>query len=676
MKCKITLFLLFLPIHFIYSQSYVWPTDASQLMSSSFCEYRPGHFHAGIDIKTWGQEGYQVFAIGSGYIKRILVSPYGYGKAIYLQLYNGWTAVYGHLSGFETKLEMKIKNQQRLQMRYEQDLYFGPQDFPVQSGELIGYTGKTGTGVPHLHFEVRDEENRPFNPLQLGYRIQDTTPPMIESVALKPMEYGSHVDGDFIHKIFNRRSDDIISEFPLDVWGKVGISVSVYDQADGSPNRFSPASLRLYVNGALAFQKSYRTFRYSETGLIDLDRDLRLRKQMGQEFINLYVPPGNTLGFNSPDYSGAGVLKCWHPPFRLNHSSIPEYHIHHLSGLNHIRIEAEDYWGNISTIRFQLKVTPLSEVIRSRQQCLSVKSQEVRQCVLTKTWMNNFVRFAFKTKNAINAFPRLLVWLNGKIHTSIPMHFNGSGEFVSVLPLDLSFQGEMVCQVKVETQSVPVLQDTTQVFYADQNGGIIWSRDRRFRCTIPPNTLSEPVWLCVDTQKKSTGHYSTYSIFPNDIFIKRQIKIQIAIPKGSNLFRGVGIYAGDDGESCYISSKLDKNRGILSANTRLLNGFTVLQDTMNPVLYFINPDSGQIVSGDHFKVWFKFNDSLSGISGEENYQIQIDGNPQIVEYDPEEKSARVDSFDRLEPGIHWLDILIRDRADNFIRRHYPFYIMQ
>jgi hypothetical protein len=61
---------LFYPLT-VFSQKYLWPTNASEYMSSSFCEFREGHYHSAIDIKTWNTEGYPCYAIEDGYIKRI-----------------------------------------------------------------------------------------------------------------------------------------------------------------------------------------------------------------------------------------------------------------------------------------------------------------------------------------------------------------------------------------------------------------------------------------------------------------------------------------------------------------------------------------------------------------------------------------------------------------------------
>ena len=73
-----------------------WPLDLPPELSSSFAEYRTGRFHAGIDIRTAGI-GREVHAAGDGHISRVRCSPWGYGKAVYLQLDTGQTVVYAHL---------------------------------------------------------------------------------------------------------------------------------------------------------------------------------------------------------------------------------------------------------------------------------------------------------------------------------------------------------------------------------------------------------------------------------------------------------------------------------------------------------------------------------------------------------------------------------------------------
>ena len=93
--------ILFFPF-FIYSQDFPQdyfqsPLDIPLDVSGSFGELRSNHFHSGLDFKTKGVEGLPVYAAGDGYVSRIKISTFGYGKAIYITHPNGYTSVYGHL---------------------------------------------------------------------------------------------------------------------------------------------------------------------------------------------------------------------------------------------------------------------------------------------------------------------------------------------------------------------------------------------------------------------------------------------------------------------------------------------------------------------------------------------------------------------------------------------------
>ena len=45
------------------AESYLWPLDAPPALTSTYAEYRFGRFHAGLDVKTWGKEGYPCVAV-------------------------------------------------------------------------------------------------------------------------------------------------------------------------------------------------------------------------------------------------------------------------------------------------------------------------------------------------------------------------------------------------------------------------------------------------------------------------------------------------------------------------------------------------------------------------------------------------------------------------------------
>ena len=102
--------IFFLLNSIIYSQnSGDYPLDIPIILSGTFAELRPNHFHAGIDIKTKGTEGFNVYSIGDGYISRIQITHGGYGKALYIKHDNGQSSVYAHLKKYSPKIEKIVK---------------------------------------------------------------------------------------------------------------------------------------------------------------------------------------------------------------------------------------------------------------------------------------------------------------------------------------------------------------------------------------------------------------------------------------------------------------------------------------------------------------------------------------------------------------------------------------
>ena len=60
------------------------PVDIPFLMSGSFGEPRPNHFHCGIDVKTQGVVGKRVLSVCDGYVSRLTVGYDGFGNALYV----------------------------------------------------------------------------------------------------------------------------------------------------------------------------------------------------------------------------------------------------------------------------------------------------------------------------------------------------------------------------------------------------------------------------------------------------------------------------------------------------------------------------------------------------------------------------------------------------------------
>ena len=135
-------------------------------MSASFGELRPDHYHSGVDFKTQGVTGKEVMAADDGFVYRILVSPVGYGRAIFIRHPSGYSTVYGHLDSYAPEIEDYVKSQQYRNKSFAVSIYPPADRLPVTKGQLIAYSGNTGgSSGPHLHFEVRSN-GVPVNPLE------------------------------------------------------------------------------------------------------------------------------------------------------------------------------------------------------------------------------------------------------------------------------------------------------------------------------------------------------------------------------------------------------------------------------------------------------------------------------------------------------------------------------
>ncbi len=164
---------------------YRFPLDMPALLSANFAEMRINHFHSGIDIKTGGTVGHDVYAVADGYVSRISVAPGGYGRALYITHPFGTTSVYGHLQSFSPELERYLKEQRYSQQKSNINLFFTPDQFPVKRGDKVAVSGNSGYSMgPHLHFEIRrTADARTVNPLAGGLvSVRDDIPPRIAAL--------------------------------------------------------------------------------------------------------------------------------------------------------------------------------------------------------------------------------------------------------------------------------------------------------------------------------------------------------------------------------------------------------------------------------------------------------------------------------------------------------------
>lgn len=291
-------------------QQYAWPTEASHRITATFGDMRPRRYHAGLDISTKGTNGYEVYAVEDGYIERVLVSTQGYGKTIYLRLKDRRIAVYAHLQRFARRLERRVLALQERQERYALDLRFQRTDLPVRRGDVIAYTGDTGTiSGPHLHIELRDRFNRPLNPLVNGLEFDDDMKPEIASVAVIPLAPETVAHGSALPSIVPAqmvRPGRYAITDTIAVAGPFGLAVEAYDRHPEVRYRPTLYGLSLTVDGIRHYAIQFDRYRFDEGRLMELERDYAQWRRQETDFHRLFTTPASdSLSFVRPGSEGA-----------------------------------------------------------------------------------------------------------------------------------------------------------------------------------------------------------------------------------------------------------------------------------------------------------------------------------------------------------------------------------
>ena len=294
---RIVLAILFAPF-LIFSQDYPQdyfqsPLDVPLDLSGSFGELRSNHFHSGLDFKTKGVEGLPVYAAGDGYISRIKISTFGYGKAIYVTHPNGYTSVYGHLQKANGAIESFIKARQYKEQSYEVELYLYPTELPVKKGDVIAFSGNTGgSGGPHLHFEFRNTKSEEIlNPMHFGFKkiIKDERKPVIQGVVAYPLDSTTVNNSQKpINISFSKQADGSYLGVKVKADGKVAFGINAFDFCTNAYNKNGLYKVKAYLNGVLQYQYGFDGFAFDESRYINNFIDYERFHLMGQRVQKLF----------------------------------------------------------------------------------------------------------------------------------------------------------------------------------------------------------------------------------------------------------------------------------------------------------------------------------------------------------------------------------------------------
>jgi len=291
-------FIIYAFAGFAQQDSLHMPLNIPLYLSGSFGELRSNHFHSGLDIKTKNEEGLRVYAVDDGYVYRIKIRHNGYGKALYIKHPSGLVSVYGHLKNFNKRIEKYIKQKQYKKQSFEIEVFPYEIELPVKKGEVIAYSGNTGgSSGPHLHFELRNSQEHPLNPMSYGIKIKDHQRPVIRSVYAYPLDSLSHINqfGKRTKLSLKRINDSLFVTDTILAYGRIGFGIDAYDRMDFVKNHNGLYKIETAVNGLIVYEQVMKEFSFANSHFINTILDYPYFLKYRRRIQKLWVEPYNLL---------------------------------------------------------------------------------------------------------------------------------------------------------------------------------------------------------------------------------------------------------------------------------------------------------------------------------------------------------------------------------------------
>jgi murein DD-endopeptidase MepM/ murein hydrolase activator NlpD len=326
-----------------YPQGYfAWPVKATIGIVANFGELRPNHYHMGLDCRTDQRQNVPVIAAADGYIAKVKIEPFGFGRCIYINHPNGLTTLYAHLNDFYPELEKYITAQQYKAESWQLFLENIPADlFPVKQGQFIAYSGNTGGSQgPHVHFEIRDTKtDKVLNPLLFGMPIADKVAPSVTRLAVYDRTKSTYEQSPRFYPL--KKVNGVYQTVPAVIalpTEKVSFAITADDRSSVSNNPNGIYEADLYDNDEPVVGFQLDSISYDETRYLNAHIDFKLRNGGGPFVQHLCRLPGYNNGVYK-EVSGDGVI------------DISDNTAHK------IKVEVKDTEGNTSVVEFAVRST-------------------------------------------------------------------------------------------------------------------------------------------------------------------------------------------------------------------------------------------------------------------------------------------------------------------------------
>jgi hypothetical protein len=700
---------------------YIWPTDASTRITSTFAEYRTTHFHGGIDISTNGQTGYNVFSVRDGYVYRIRIFANDYGKMLYIRHRDGYVSTYAHLKGFNDEITRVVKEEQYRKGSYTIDLTLDPDRIPVTKGEVVAYTGESGVGPPHLHYELRDENLNPINPLLCPtYVMEDNIAPSILRIMIAPLSANSTVDNSISAKYFSRfpgaRNHKRLPQ-SIHIQGEIGFCVDALDRANGTGTHSGIHRTEFYFDDSLVYSMHLDRVPNDDSKEIDLLYDFPSICAGTGKFQKLYIDKGNTLPIYYRQVEGTGIITtekfheglhrfriaCFdfanneteivgnvfiaHKPI-MQIASVDDYNVNLegslLASISKCTIYgkrlSESRWSQhtLPRGRFALTASGLQLPVNSgKYDVLKILGQTETgivtspvfffknkprgshaEPILTIEPQTNYTRVALTTRGVFTDRPSVIV-KEGVSLRSIDLEPVDLNKYVGVFYPSDKYEGmrEISATVEVNGYKEQTSKSFELLAIPPDKDGSISIHYGEMLISYDSGAVYRPLYLRMSQQ--SYNGTPAYELEPQNVLLHEGITVSLPKPSNSR-HQHLGLYFRSNHGWVFQTDVQDSNRAYYSTTLkRTLGEVAVFGDDQQPTIGRLRVSARKSA----VLVSFRYHDNLSGVDPAE-IKLYIDGKLAIPELDGEHSRATYVSDSPLERGKHTLTIALKDRAKN------------
>ena len=397
------------------------PMNIPLELSASFAELRLNAFHAGLDFRTQQREGLPVYAVADGTLSRVVVSPVGFGKALYITHANGMMSVYAHLSRFVPAIERVVREQQYAKLSFAVDFSY-PQSLQFKKGDLIGYSGNTGSsGGPHLHFELRNSAGTPVNPWLWGYTVEDNIPPTIFTFAIYPQDRASMVNGQrtpLMLPVTCRGVNCSLRQDTIRVFGNFAFGIEATDKANASNHILGLYTKKVFIDDELRFAWRLHEIPFTHVRFVNAFVDYAHHDSTGQRIQWTRVLPGNRLNvYEKKDNRGVYA-------FLEN-------------GTHNLRVEAADAAGNTTVLNVVLLVDDQMELTEADAETPEQPQGRLFSHAVSNTFETDDIKVTipsmalyepihFRYSVEPSSDPRIFSNIHHVHHSGTPVHVNYS----------------------------------------------------------------------------------------------------------------------------------------------------------------------------------------------------------------------------------------------------------